>query len=58
MPKVEISYETLDNMVLAGLQTLVKDCKYILKTTSHPTDQADYKEYMNAANVLIKYYGG
>lgn len=58
MPKVEVDYQTLDAMTLAGLKSILKACKYVLKTTSHPVDQADYKEYMQAAKVLIKYYGG
>lgn len=58
MPKVDISYETLDNIVVAGLKLLVHECKYVLNTTTHPDDQADYNEYTKAAKVLLKYYGG
>jgi hypothetical protein len=57
-PKVEIDYETLDAMTLAGLKCTLKACKYILNNSSHAQDIKDYTEYMKAAKVLIKYYGG
>jgi hypothetical protein len=58
MPKVDISYETLDSMVLVGLKETLKSCKYILKESTHPDDIRDYTEYVKAVKVMIQYYGG
>lgn len=58
MIKIKIPYETLDSIVLAGLKTQLKSCKFILDNSKHPDDIKDYTEYVNACKVLIKYYGG
>jgi hypothetical protein len=56
--KIEVPYETLDNIVLVGLKAQLKSCKFVLNQSSHPGDIKDYTELVNAIEVVIKYYGG
>lgn len=58
MPRIEISYETADEITLANLKQSLKSLKDMLKTLTHPEDIVNYQEYINATKVLIKYYGG
>lgn len=58
MPRIEISYETADEITLANLKQSLKSLKDMLKTLTHPEDIVNYLEYVNATKVLIKYYGG
>lgn len=58
MPRIEISYETADEITLANLKESAKSLKDMLKTLTHPEDIVNYQEYLKATKVLIKYYGG
>jgi len=58
MVKVELPYETIDSIVLAGLKEQLKCCKQLLENTSHAQDIQDYTNYCDAMKVVIKYYGG
>jgi hypothetical protein len=56
--KIEVPYETVDSIILAGLKEQYKCCKAIAKSSTHAQDKEDYTNYCNAMKVIIKYYGG
>ena len=65
MKKLEISFEVADGITLANLQNAREYHRGELKKKRkdptyyiHPEDHALYLRYIDALDLLIKYYGG
>ena len=57
MPKIEISYETMDGMVLAGLKNMLNTMIDGWRA-AHPADKEQYAKDIDAIEKVLKIYEG